>query len=83
VSEIRREAANHGLPQPAKVTPVERLACAGRAIRWIEFRRNRKDDPGRLGYGLELEFSEDVTGPVALGYGAHFGLGLFVPRHDG
>jgi len=48
-------------------------------IRWLEFRRNRKDDPAQIGYGFELEFAEPVTGPVALGYGAHFGLGQFVP----
>jgi CRISPR-associated protein Csb2 len=47
-------------------------------IRWLEFRRNRKDDPAQIGYGFEIEFAEPVTGPVALGYGAHFGLGQFV-----
>lgn len=79
VSEISREAVNHGLPEPIRIIPVERLHCGGRTIRWIEFRRNRKNDPDRLGYGFELEFSEEVPGPVALGYGAHFGLGLFTP----
>jgi CRISPR-associated protein Csb2 len=79
LSEIQREAVNHGLPEPIGATPIERLVCGGRTVRWIEFRRNRKDDPARLGFGLELEFSEDVTGPVALGYGAHFGMGLFLP----
>lgn len=79
LSEIRREAANHSLPHPTGAKPIERLVCGGRAIRWIEFRRNRKDDPARLGYGFELEFPEEVTGPVALGYGAHLGLGLFLP----
>jgi CRISPR-associated protein Csb2 len=79
VGEVRREASNHGLPEPAQVAPIERLELRSGSIRWIEFGRNRKDDPPRLGYGFELEFSDDVVGPVALGYGAHFGLGLFLP----
>jgi CRISPR-associated protein Csb2 len=28
---------------------------------------------------LELEFTEPVAGPFALGYGCHFGLGQFMP----
>ncbi len=28
-------------------------------------------------YSLELTFKEPVEGPLALGYGSHFGLGLF------
>jgi CRISPR-associated protein Csb2 len=26
-----------------------------------------------------LHFNTQVSGPIALGYGSHFGLGLFVP----
>lgn len=28
---------------------------------------------------IVIEFLEPVSGPIAVGYGAHFGLGLFVP----
>jgi hypothetical protein len=31
-----------------------------------------------IGYKFRIEFAEAVQGPVALGYAAHFGLGLFV-----
>ena len=31
------------------------------------------------GAAFMIEFPEPVSGPVALGYGCHFGLGLFVP----
>ncbi|MFN8188293.1 MAG: type I-U CRISPR-associated protein Csb2 [Gaiellales bacterium] len=79
LSEIRREAINHGLPHPTRATPTERLVCGGRSVRWIEFRRNRKDEPASLGYGFELEFAEPVVGPVALGRNSHFGMGLFLP----
>jgi len=34
------------------------------------------------GNALKLTFKEPVTGPVALGFGAHFGLGMFVPNTE-
>ena len=44
---------------------------------WVEFRRNRKDDTPRPGYGFCLEFDEPVPVPFSLGYGCHYGLGQF------
>jgi len=82
-SEVRREALNHGLPEPVSVIPLERLSIRNdRTIRWLEFRRNRKGDPDKMGYGFEITFPEPVAGPIALGYGAHFGLGQFIPVRD-
>ena len=78
--EVKREAVNHGLPEPVEVKPIRELKRRGRGVRWLEFRRNRKGDQPGIGYGFELVFSEPVDQPVALGYGAHFGLGLFVPN---
>ncbi|MBU1197283.1 type I-U CRISPR-associated protein Cas5/Cas6 [Candidatus Micrarchaeota archaeon] len=34
---------------------------------------------GNTGYSCELEFNEPRQGPIAVGYGNHFGLGLFLP----
>ncbi len=34
---------------------------------------------GNTGYYAELKFDKQVCGPIAVGYGSHFGLGLFVP----
>lgn len=50
-----------------------------RTLRWLEFRRWRgKHKPAvPHGYGYEIEFEEPVRGPLTLGFGAHFGLGLF------
>lgn len=81
--EVRREAANHGLPPPAAVRLLPSLETGRRGVRWLEFRRNRKDDAPQIGYGFEIEFAEPVAGPVALGYGAHFGLGQFVQAAGG
>lgn len=76
--EVRKEAANQGLPEPAEIKLVPTLACSGRDIRWLEFRRSRKGESSQVGYGFSLVFPDPVSGPVAMGYGAHFGLGYFV-----
>ena len=78
--EVRKEAVNQGLPVPMEIEFLPTLACSDREIRWLEFRRSRKGESSQVGYGFRVTFPEPVSGPVALGYGAHFGLGLFVPE---
>ena len=54
----------------------------GNFISWLKFRRERLNGGGSKGgsngFGFRLKFPRPVTGPIALGYGCHFGLGLFV-----
>ena len=54
----------------------------GHFTSWLKFRRERLtgggSQAGSSGFGFRLTFSEEVTGPIALGYGCHFGLGAFV-----
>ncbi len=76
-SEISREAINHGLPAPDRIVPAPSLPIKYHTIRWPDFIRNREGDGEKAGFGFKLEFKEPVPGPFALGYGAHFGLGLF------
>ncbi len=77
--ELRRR----GFPEPIAVREIPRCELDGRSIRWIEFRRERVFGSGSrgqgLGYGFEIEFRGHVSGPTCLGYGCHFGLGLFIP----
>jgi CRISPR-associated protein Csb2 len=54
----------------------------GRARRWLEYRRSRKCDAPKLGYGFRIELAQATHGPFSIGYGAHFGLGLFVPETE-
>jgi CRISPR-associated protein Csb2 len=72
-SQVRRGCAQLGLPEPVRVEPLDG--------EWHKFRRYRRDGRGRRGpngaYGVRLVFGETVPGPIALGHGAHFGLGLF------
>jgi len=77
--EVCREAINHGLPAPNHIISVPSLPGRMHTIRWLEFRRNRQGDDGRPGFGFRLEFKEPIPGPFSIGYGAHFGLGLFLP----
>ena len=72
--EVRRECRNHRMAAPVN---VELLEKATGLFEWIEFRRNRKDEAPRPGYGFRIEFAEPVPAPFSLGYGCHFGLGQF------
>lgn len=51
--------------------------------RWQAFQRKRYHGNGKKesnrAYWLEVEFAKAQVGPLALGYAAHFGLGVFVP----
>lgn len=75
--QLRRECQLRGLAQPIaiEVLPDER------APRILDFRRFRNKrglvQPDRHGSRLRLVFAEPVEGPLALGFGCHFGLGVF------
>lgn len=64
------------IPVRAECEPISDHALLG-------FTVERKTGSGRRcdnrGYSCLLEFNEPVEGPIAVGYGSHFGLGLFVP----
>jgi len=52
----------------------------GLLIPWSQFAAERLN--GKRGYGIcgfTIEFTEPVQGPLALGFGCHFSLGLFLP----
>jgi CRISPR-associated protein Csb2 len=58
---------------------------AFRSTDWLYFRhfvrtrRNGLAPPVDYGYALELVFEKPQSCPIALGFGCHFGLGLFSP----
>jgi len=59
---------------------------ASRTLRCLQFQTTRHDGGGRRGQSdgaaFTMTFPQNVAGPLALGYGSHFGLGLFVPIMD-
>jgi CRISPR-associated protein Csb2 len=79
--QLRRELGLRGLPEPVSIRPVEGYAVpCERVIRWSEFETTRRNGTHGNGLaGFEIEFAEPVRGPIALGFGCHFGLGLFLP----
>lgn len=81
--QIRRECRQRGLPEPincARLQTVEVGRQERRPIHFYRFRGRRDlQQPDRSGSFWRLTFAEPVTGPLALGFGCHFGLGLFRP----
>jgi CRISPR-associated protein Csb2 len=92
---LREELARLGLPRPVNILSLRRCelwdhskrrrALSRVSVPWLEFRRERVFGHGSRGFhpgcGFEIEFPEPVRGPLALGYGCHFGLGLFAPMN--
>ena len=85
--QVHKECRVRGLPAPEVVT-FGVLPCNGRRYRPADFDHVRHTDegiraaPDRYGQFLRLEFLEAVSGPLALGFGCHYGLGLFRPDPD-
>jgi CRISPR-associated protein Csb2 len=86
VEQLKREARLRQLPEITEVYSSEvnedlkGYKVGARLVRWLEFRTRRFN--GTTGYGtagFEIEFAEEVNAPLALGFGCHFGLGLFEP----
>lgn len=74
------------IPEPTRIDPLDHADLGGHRTSWLDFRTVRHDGggarAGNRGFGFRLEFPDSVRGPIAVGYGAHFGLGLFVPARE-
>lgn len=80
-AQARRMIAGLGLPAPATIAPLAGEATPA-GVPWERFLLRRQRGGGACGvvrgHGLRLVFDRPVSGPIALGYGAHQGLGQFV-----
>jgi CRISPR-associated protein Csb2 len=76
---IARDCVNAGLPEPVAVWVHRRSLVAGSppARRFTPFPL-KGNGPSRVIVHAELVFAEPVRGPVLIGAGRFFGLGLFV-----
>ncbi len=78
VEQITRECELRGYPVPVAVESLPEQKP--RALEFRRFRSKRGlNQPDRQGRFLSLVFPEPITGPLALGFGCHFGLGQFIP----
>lgn len=79
--DLRRLLASQDL-HPVAMEPID-ATDLGKRTRWLAFRTRRKTGNGRRGhghgYGFRITLEEAASGPIALGYGAHLGLGQFEP----
>ncbi|HSF46921.1 MAG TPA: type I-U CRISPR-associated protein Csb2, partial [Burkholderiales bacterium] len=89
LEQLRREwhARSTGLADIAEIRELSSVSHGGRDLRPVHFHRFRRKrglvQPDTLGRLLEMRFAQPVRGPIALGFGCHFGLGLFVPAGNG
>ena len=82
--EVRRLLERRGLDATdVNVTVLPSIGVGGaphRAIHFHRYRsRGREVQPDAAGALLDIVLPEPHAGPLAIGYGSHFGLGLFVP----
>lgn len=81
--DLRRLMAEAGLPAPEKLEEVCEIHINSRRLRPLEFQTERHHGNGKRApqpaRAFQIRFAEPVRGPLAFGYGVHFGLGLFVP----
>lgn len=83
--EVRRLLRLRGVgAEGVAVEKIDEIDVGGTPRRALNFHRfrsrgreRRSDSSGAL---LKIEFPEEVSGPLALGYGSHFGLGMFGSR---
>ena len=85
--EVRRLLKRRGLDATdVEVEVLTKIDVGGterRAIHFYRFRsRGREVQPDAAGALLHIVLREPIEGPLAIGYGSHFGLGLFVPDRD-
>lgn len=80
---VARSCEHVGLPSPAWVQVMPRSLCAAApdARRFMPYPRNGRGFR-RVCVHVELQFNEPVVGPVVLGAGRYFGLGLCRPQWD-
>jgi CRISPR-associated protein Csb2 len=88
--DLLRLLAEHPSGSAAQIKQIDErespFPCRERHLRSLMFQTARYGGNGsrgqQSGMAFRIVFSEPRQGPFSLGYGAHFGLGLFVPVND-
>jgi CRISPR-associated protein Csb2 len=81
--DLRRLLSEAGHPPPVSIESVANTILGGKPTPWLQFKTLRPSGGGsratNSGFGFRIRFAVPVSGPIAIGYGAHFGLGMFIP----
>ena len=86
LGEVLRLLRRRGLDADGvKVEDLKSIAVGGTERRALHFHRFRsrgggERQPDTAGAFLRIVFPQPITGPLAIGFGSHFGLGLFTPE---
>jgi CRISPR-associated protein Csb2 len=84
--QIRRECAQHAFPAPDSLRILPSVTIHGRGRRPVHFHRFRLKrglrQPDVHRSMIEIVFLRPVAGPLALGFGCHYGLGMLAPKVD-
>jgi CRISPR-associated protein Csb2 len=82
-AQIRRECVMRGMAEPVELTALPAVKVGTQLRQSLHFRRFREkrdlEQPDRQGSFWCIRFPQPVAGPMSLGFGCHFGLGLFRP----
>lgn len=84
--QIARELVAAGLPAPRHIEFYGEAILGGIAVLPGDFHavreRGKRPPRGSQGIFARLIFDTPVAGPLALGFGCHFGLGQFTPEQE-
>lgn len=84
VEQIRRECRLRSMPEPTEIKVLPEVILGSIPLRSVHFHRFRGKrgltQPDTIGSLVEIVFSEPLAGPLALGFGCHYGLGLFAAQ---
>jgi CRISPR-associated protein Csb2 len=79
--QLRRECAQRNLPEPVTFRVLPSVRVRDRERRAMHFHRFRSKrglrQPDSRGSIIEITFTAPVAGPLSLGFGCHYGLGMF------
>lgn len=74
--ELKRRNATYRVQRVSAEADIA-MACGIKPRQFISSRR--RQDASRPAFKVILKFEKPINGPLFLGYGCHFGMGVFVP----
>lgn len=80
--QIKKECKMRGFDYVGVADYIINLSKKPISINRFYNRHNKLKPINHLGSALKISFSNPTRGPISLGFGAHFGLGMFIPDNN-
>jgi len=74
--QVEEELSARGFP-PARVEVLDWSEDTCGLRHFVRRRQRGPQPPLDMGFAIRLHFAAPIAGPICLGYGSHFGLGMF------